>query len=133
MDNLALRQIIDRIHILKHKYLGSYPANFAPILKLNSFAIINTDLYGMDGTHWILIANKSGKIFYADSMGLPLSRYPNIRLPYHQVEQIVHRKLQNMALCGMYCIYFAWSIYSGNQLEKYFNDYDLLRFISNFL
>lgn len=133
MDNQALREIINKISILKYKYLGSYPANFIPKLKNQSFVIVNTETSDSDGEHWILLANRGGNIFYADSMGLPLERYQNIQIPSRNITRLVWTKLQNDSLCGLYCIYFAWIVFGRHKLEKYFNDFDLLRFIYKFL
>ena len=118
---------------MKYKYVGSYPANCLPVLKRNSFAIINTETSDYDGEHWILLANKNGKIFFGDSMGQRLEKYPHIKNDYKQVTQLVKKRMQNRALCGLYCIYFAWSIFSGQKLPENFNDFDLLRYIIKYL
>ncbi len=133
MDNTALREILNRIPELKHKYMGAYPADFIPQLPLNTFIIVNIDAAYMEGSHWITVANRGGDIFYGDSMGLPLERYKNIQLPYKNIHRMVFVNLQNMSLCGMYCIYFAWTLFKGFTIEKTFNDYDLLQFIYKYL
>ena len=43
MDIFALQQIINRIPLLKFRYLGSFPSDFVPILDNDTFAIINTE------------------------------------------------------------------------------------------
>jgi hypothetical protein len=133
MDNQSLREIINRIPELKHKYLGSYPADFVPELKNNTFDIVNSDLSYSEGTHWIFVANKDRKIYYGDAMGLPLEQYRNTRLPYKKIQRLVFSKLQNMSLCGMYCIYFAWSLYKGYLIRTYISDNELMRFIYKYL
>ncbi len=133
MDNKSLQDIISRIPLLKYKYMGSFPADFIPPLRNNTFVIVNTDRSLEEGTHWILIANKNGKFFYADSMGQPLEVYGNIKLPYKNIQRLVYVQLQNMALCGMYCIYFAWTLFSGTPIGSFFNDFDLMRFIFQYL
>ena len=41
MDNISLRDIIERIPELEFRYIGSYPADFVPNSPKFSFAIIN--------------------------------------------------------------------------------------------
>ena len=136
MDNKSLRDIIQRISSLKYKYLGSFPANMMPLqLPINTFLIVNTEPSGEKGLHWVMFANKSGKIYYADSLGLPLSRYKFINqgLRYKNVKRMVYSKLQNMSICGLYCIYFAWILFSDNTLPTHFNDFNLMQFIYKYL
>ena len=57
MDNFALQQIINRIPLLKFRYLGSSPSNYVPTLDNDTFAIISTHPSNMQGEHWIMIAN----------------------------------------------------------------------------
>ena len=57
MDNFALQQIINRIPLLKVRYLGSFPSDYVPTLDNDTFAIINTQPSNMQGEHWIMIAN----------------------------------------------------------------------------
>ena len=56
-DNFALQQIINRIPLLKFRYLGSFPSDYVPTLDNDTFAIISTQARNMQGEHWIMIAN----------------------------------------------------------------------------
>ena len=56
MDDIALRQIIDRIPLLKYRYLGSFPSDRVPNLPNVTFAIVNTEPSYMSGEHWVMIA-----------------------------------------------------------------------------
>ena len=56
MDEIALRQIIDRIPLLKYRYLGSFPSDRVPMLPNDTFAIVNTEPSYMSGEHWVMIA-----------------------------------------------------------------------------
>ena len=56
MDDIALRQIIDLIPLLKYRYLGSFPADRVPNLPNDTFAIVNTEPSYMSGEHWVMIA-----------------------------------------------------------------------------
>ena len=69
MDNFALQQIINRIPLLKFRYLGSFPSDYVPTLDNDTFAIINTQPSNMQGEHWIMIANFRHELYFADSFG----------------------------------------------------------------
>ena len=69
MDNFALQHIINRILVLKFRYLGSFPSEYVPILDNDTFAIINTQTGNMQGEHWIMIANFRHEFYVADSLG----------------------------------------------------------------
>ena len=57
MDNFTLQQIINRMPLLKFRYLGSFPSDYVPTLDNDTFALINTQPSNMQGEHWIMIAN----------------------------------------------------------------------------
>ena len=69
MDNFALQQIINRILLLKFRYLGSFPSDYIPTLDNDTFAIINTQPSNMQGEHWIMIAKVRHEFYFADSLG----------------------------------------------------------------
>ena len=135
MDNKSLEQIIKNIPILRYKYQGSFPANQIPPIPTNTFVIVNIDPINLEGSHWIMLANKNGGIYYGDSMGLPLTHYKNIRLPFKNkaVRQLVRYPMQKQPLCGLYCIYFAWSVFKELTIPTFFNDFNLMRFIYSYM
>ena len=133
MDNDALFQVISKVPELKFNFMGVYPAEKSPIVKKNSFQIINTSKSSEIGEHWIMLANRNNVIFYGDSLGQPLESYGNIKVPYNNVHRMIHKRLQNQPLCGVYAIFFAWSVFSGNPVGSLFNDFYLLRFIRKYL
>ena len=57
MDNFALQQFINRISLLKFRYLGSFPSDYVPTFDNDTFDIINTQPGNMPGEHGIMIAN----------------------------------------------------------------------------
>ena len=76
MDNQQLLHVVNRFPHLKFKYLGSFPADLRTrYLPTNTFFIINTDPSTQPGSHWILVANKNGNLFYGDSMGENWEKY----------------------------------------------------------
>ena len=69
MDNFALQQTINRILLLKFRYLGSFPSDYLPNLHIDTFAIINTQPSKMQGEHWIMIAVFRHEFYFAASLG----------------------------------------------------------------
>ena len=68
-DNFALQQIINRIPLLKFRYLGSFPSDYVPTLDNDTFAIISTQARNMQGEHWIMIASFLHEIYFSDTLG----------------------------------------------------------------
>ena len=68
MDDIALRQIIDRIPLLKYRYLGSVPSDRVPNLPNDTFANVNTEPSYMCGEHWVMIAKFKQQLYFADSL-----------------------------------------------------------------
>ena len=69
MDNFAPQQIINRIPLLKFRYLGSFPSDYVATVDNDTFAIINTQPSKMEDEHWIMIANFRHELYFADSLG----------------------------------------------------------------
>ena len=58
MENVfLLQQIIKRIPLLKYRYRGSFPSDYAPTLDNVTITILNTQHSNTQGEHWIMIAN----------------------------------------------------------------------------
>lgn len=133
MDNEALRQLIVKIPVLKFKYLGSFAADQVPWpLPKNKFIIVNTEPSSETGQHWVLLANKDGKIYYGDSLGQPLHDYKAIKLDYDTTIRLVPEKVQHsQGLCGLYCIFIACRLYQGLHLDFFLNDFYILQFVNN--
>ena len=65
MDNEQLARIISSIGILKHKYIGSLPADMIPeTLPAETFFICNTESSKRPGSHWVMVAKKYGSLFW---------------------------------------------------------------------
>ena len=71
MNIVSLRQIFNRIPLLKYRYRGLFPSNCVPILLNEAFAIINMQPSNMQSEHWIMNANSCHKLFFADFFGRP--------------------------------------------------------------
>ena len=130
MDNFALQQIINRIPLLKFRYLGSFPSDYVPTLDNNTFAIINTQPSNMQGEHWIMIANSRQKLYSADSLGR--KKYSFLKQQY---EQMMPEPLQSHpSVCGFYTLYAAFHLFKFRQEEiTGVHDDNVLSFISNYM
>ena len=137
MDEDNLNSLIQRCSELKYKFRGVYAAdNFPTNLTDNSFIIVNISTSASVGTHWILLCQKDQKIIFADPLGQTLSSYKhlqsrivsnfNVNTVYELLRNQPIQK-QNSILCGLFCIYIAHIIFSGQKLVK-MSDIDLLRF-----
>ena len=69
MDNAALQQIINRISLLKFRYIGSLLSDYVPTLDNDTFAIINTQPSKKQGEYLIMIANFRHELYFADYLG----------------------------------------------------------------
>ena len=129
MDNFALQQIINRILLLKFRYLGSFPSDYVPTHDIDAFAIINTQPSNMQGEHWIMIANFRHKLYFADSLGRKMYRF------LKQQKQMMPAPLQSHpSVCSFYTIYSAFHLFKFQQEEiTGVHDVNVLSFISNFM
>ena len=131
MDNQQLLHVVNRFPHLKFKYLGSFPAVLRPRnLPTNRFCIINTDPSTLPGSHWILLADKKGKLFFGDSMGEVLEKY-DIRTKSN-LGLLVQEKLQDSKICGLYAIYVSHMLFSQVS-SKHLNDFYILQFFADVL
>ena len=131
MDNFALQQIINRIPLLKFRYLGSFPSDYVPTLDNDTFAIINTQPSNMQGEHWIMIANFRHELYFADSLGRKGYSFLNNQ----HYKQMMPAPLQSHpSVCGFYTIYAAFHLFKFRQAEiTGVHDVNVLSFISNFM
>ena len=130
MDNFALQQIINRIPLLKFRYLGSFPSDYVPTLDNDTFANINTQPSNMQGEHWIMIANSRQNLYFADSLGR--KKYSFLKQQY---EQMMPEPLQSHpSVCGFYTIYAAFHLFKFRQEDVTgVHDVNVLSFTSNYM
>ena len=131
MDNFALQQIINRIRLLKFRYLGSFPSDYVPTLDNGTFAIINTQPINMQGELWIMIAIFRQKLYFAESLGCKGYSFLNNQ----HYKQMMPAPLQSHpSLCGFYTTYAAFHLFKFRQEEfTGVHDVKVLSFISNFM
>ena len=131
MDNFALQQIINRITMLKFRYLGSFPSDYFPTLDNDTFAIINTQPSKMQGEHWIMIAKFRHKLYFADSLGCKRYSFLNNQ----NYKQMMPAPLQSHpSVCGFYTKYAAFHFFKFRQEEiAGVHDVNVLSFISIYM
>ena len=132
MDNTSLKQIVNRIPLLKYRYMGSFPSDFVPNLPNVMFAIINLQPSNKPGEHWIMIAKFHHELYFADSLGLSVINYPFLKQNYRQK---VRKRLQDHpSVCGFYTNYAAFQLFTFQQEDiTGVHDVNVLSFISNFM
>ena len=130
MDNVSLQQLINRIPLLKFRYLGSFPSDYVPTLDSDTFAIINTQPSNMQGEHWIMIANLRHELYFADSLGR--KGYSFLKQHYNQM---MPASLQSHpSVCGFYTIYAPFHLFKFRQEEiTGVHNVNELSFISNYI
>ena len=131
MDKLALQQSINRIPLLKFRYLGSFPSDYVPTLDNDTFAIINTQPSNMQGEHWIMIAKFRYELYFADSLGYKGYSFHNNQ----HYKQMMPAPLQSHpSECGFYTKYAAFHLFKFRQEEiTGVHNVIVLCFISNFM
>ena len=130
MDNVALRQITNRIPHLKFRYIGSFPCDYVPVLQNDTFASINTQPSNMQGEHWIMIAKPRHQFYFADFLGH--KDYNFLRKNYKQM--ITERLQRHQSFCGFYTIYAAFLLFKFGQEEiTGVHGLIVLSFISNYM
>ena len=131
MDNFTLQQIINRIPLLKFRYLGSFPSDYVPNLDNDTFAIINTQPSNMQGEQWIMIANFRYELCFADSLGCKKYSFLNNQ----HYKQMMPAPLQSHpSVCGFYTIYAAFHLFKFRQEEfTGVHDVNVLSFISKYM
>ena len=132
MDETSFKQIVNRIPLLKYRYMGLFPSDFVPNLLNEMFAIINTQPSNTSVEHWIMIAKFHHEFYFADFLGLSINNYP---FPKQSYSQRFRKRLQDHpSVCGFYKIYAAFELFKFQREEIIgVHDVNVLSFISNFM
>ena len=95
--------------------MGSFPSDFVPNLPNDTFAIISKQPSNTPGEHWIMIAKFHHELYFADSLGLSLNKYPFLKQNH---SQMVRTRLQDHPnVCGLYTIFAAFHLFKFQQEE----------------
>ena len=131
MDNFALQQFINRILLLKFRYLRSFRSDYVPTLDNDTSAIINTQPSNMQGEHWIMIANFRHEFYFAGSLGCKGYSFLNNQ---HYKQTIPAPLQSHPSVCGFYTIYAAFHLFKLRQEEiTGVHDVNVLSFKSNYM
>ena len=133
MDNFDLQQIINRILLLKFRYLGSFPSDCVLTLDNDTFAFINTHPSSMQGEHWIMIAKFRHELYFADSLGCKGYSFLNNNNQHYK--QMMPASLQSHpSVCGFYTISAAFNLFKLQQEEiTGVHDVNILSIISIYM
>ena len=131
MDNFALQQSINRIPLLKFRYLSSFPSDYVPTLDNDTFAIINTQPSNMQCEHWIMIAKFRHELYIAEYLGCKGYSFLNNQ----HYKQMMPAPLQShTSVCGFYTIYAAFHLFKFRHVEiTGVHDVNVLSLISKFV
>ena len=71
--------------------------------------IVNTDLAGGPGEHWLAIWTRNGVCEVFDGYGLPLSRYknPQLQVWFKQWKEVITSDMTIQAIYGQTCGHYA--------------------------
>ena len=129
MDNVAFRQIINRIPISKYRYIGSTPCDYVLTHRNDTFAIINTQPSNMQDEHWIMTAKLRHQLYFADF--LVRKDYNFLRKNY---KRMIPERLQlHQGLCRFYTIYAAFLLFKfGEEKITGVHDLNVLSFIKTY-
>ena len=116
MDNTFLKQIVNRLPLLKYRYIGSFSSDFVQNLPNDTIAIMNTQPSNTPGEHWIMMAKFHHELYFADSLGLSIKNYPFLKQKH---SQMVLKRLQDIpSVCWFYTIYVAFHLFKSQQEEE---------------
>ena len=117
MDEEQVATLVQKSAFLKYKFRGVFAANNFPILRRNTFSIVNASPQHTMGTHWMLICNKNDYLIFADPLGFKLSSYIEVFKTISSQYNAVYenpKPIQPLSsnACGLYCVYLAHVVFS---------------------
>jgi hypothetical protein len=137
MDNYFIQNIINSCPVLKFKFAGVWSADNFPVLKKQTFIVVNASQSIDRGTHWLLLASlDEDSVVFWDSLGHGIESYLEIYLrcvtQYSSVRHIIlPLQGQFSNLCGPYCIYMAHLIFENKDIDKLcLTTFELVDFIN---
>ena len=115
MDNFSFQRVINRITLLKYRYLGCFLFDYDPTLDNETLSIINTHPSNVQDEQWIMIAKFRHEMYFADSLE---------RTKYHflnqQYQQMMPSQIQfHSSVSGFYKIYAAFPFFKFCQKKNW--------------
>ena len=133
LSNAYVENIFKKI--IGSSFIGVYPCDIHPIIKLKHFSIIfNTGDSSTKGEHFIAIFTNRNSFFYFDSFGKKntdknvqvfIEKHAKKKKMYISKQKIQH---DNSSFCGFYCIAFLISKYRKlKNFRESFSKYGLMK------
>jgi len=123
MNSHQITQILNSNQETRKIFRGCYPCNCIPNIKsTKSVYIVNLDPEGMKGSHWITIFINFTKVYYFDSLALPISKcilnsflknFPNV------IRNVKPYQSPLAKTCGHHCISITHFLSQGLTFEQY--------------
>ncbi len=141
MDEHEIYTAVNRCKHLKYKFQGVFACNNFPLLKEDSFQVVNTAPSWTPGTHWIVLCKRrsSQTPIFIDPLGKPLQFYKRIFMRCVELYDIISDMsipIQPPASdqCAVYCLYLAHVVFSSQFPNiTMVDDFLLRRFVKHFL
>ena len=131
IDNTSIKQVVNRIPLLKYRHIGSFPSDFVPNLPNDTFAIMNTQPSNTPGEHWIMIANFHHELYFANFFGLCINNYAFLKQTYSP--NVRTRPQDHPSVCCFYTIHAQFHLFKFQQEEiTGVHDVNVLTLISYF-
>lgn len=141
MNTKDIWQALTANEVTEKYFDGVFPVNkLKNITTKPRLVICNTDPSNKPGEHWVLFFfNKDNSVDFYDSLGKSLISYNSDFLSfvnkfsssYH--ESKVRTQPKNTALCGYYCLYFAYKRCKGKKMETIIEDMKSSLHVVNFV
>jgi len=114
-----IETLLSKDLITKKHFQGVYASDQIPVLKKNSYIILNSDPQYELGEHWVVLSRVNDIFEFFDPLGRSPAEYDfkNFPTQYSTLYNLncIQNPLQN--LCGYYCIYFAYFKSRGCKLS----------------
>ena len=140
MNTKDLWQALTCNPITDYYFDGIFPADALTEIKDKPELIIcNTDPSTKPGKHWLLFFFYDDKVDFYDSLGKDLSQYGkefnNLVNRFANFYQSTYIRTQpeNTALCGYYCLYFAYKRCKGIKMDNIIKEMKSSKHVVNFV
>lgn len=126
LNSLQLWEALNKNHVTRDYSDGVFPLDHLHHLHSKPrLVIVNTDPEKDPGKHWLLFFyNPDDSVDFFDSLGKSPFSYPRGIVDFmkkwaHQVQFTTDRvQPLGSALCGHYCLYYAYSKCTGQSMEQ---------------
>ena len=111
-NKVSPQQLINRIQLLKYRYVGSFPSDYVRFLPNETFAVIKSQSSNVHPENWVMIAYFCSKLYTADSLG----QSSFFKQQYNQMMPQPVESHPNV--CSFYTIREAFLLFKFRQLNS---------------